>query len=136
MEDLRMKLLIIYCSALLIFFSSIPAFSTMIEKDVIAFSTNCSEKRSLEHTKVQEDVKSEMPFDFSGLSALIKMKAQEKSESDDPLKKLNGRNLSHFPLSKEMYEFIEQEVGSFNKRPFVFKTGPQIIFEDEIDLSR
>lgn len=129
-----MKSPIIYCSALSIFFSSIPAFSTMIVKDKQALSTDVSAENLLEHINVQNDKKDEVSFDFSGLEDLIKLKAQEKPKYDDPLKKLNGKNLSQAPLSEEMYEFIEKKVGTSNQRPFVFKTGPQIIFEDEIDL--
>lgn len=53
---------------------------------------------------------------------------------DKKLVAIHGKNLSTFPLSEETYKFIIERVGEVNKRPFVFKTGPQIIFDDEIDL--
>jgi len=123
------------CNVVLgLFFSTTSAFSTMIEKGTQTISTDVSAKNSLEHIKVQNDKKDDLFFDFSGLEDLIKLKAQEKPKYDDPLQKLNGKNLSQAPLSEEMYNFIERKVGTSNKRSFVFKTGPQIIFEDEIDL--
>ena len=131
-----MKLPVIYCSALSIFFSSMPAFSTMIGKDKIALSTDCSGEDSFEHIKVQNDKKNELLFNISDLSIFSQIKPREESEFDVKLKALKGKNLSQAPLSEEMYKFIERKVGSFNQRPFVFNTGPQIIFEDEIDLSK
>lgn len=53
---------------------------------------------------------------------------------DKKLGAIHGKNLSSFPLSEETYKFIIDRVGEENKRPFVFKAGPQIIFDDEINL--
>lgn len=66
-------------------------------------------------------------------------KSMSKSEEvnyDQKLAVVHGKNLSSFSLSEEMYNFIISKVGSENKRPFVFKAGPQIIFVDEVDLRR
>ena len=60
----------------------------------------------------------------------------EEINYDQKLAGVYGKNVSSYPLSKEMYTFIISKVGSENKRPFVFKAGPQIIFVDEVDLRR
>lgn len=61
---------------------------------------------------------------------------QRKREEDSPLEQqlatLGGKNLSGYPLSEEMLKFIVKKVGPDNTRKFVFKAGPQIIFEDEV----
>ncbi|MBP6951021.1 MAG: hypothetical protein KBD36_00540 [Alphaproteobacteria bacterium] len=61
---------------------------------------------------------------------------KEKSIFDEKLPLIKGKNMSNAPLSEEMYKFIIGKVGENNNRKFVFKTGPQIIFEDEADLQR
>ena len=69
----------------------------------------------------------------------LQSKSMSKSEGinyDQKLAGVYGKNLSPLPLSEEMYTFIISKVGVENKRPFVFKIGPQIIFVDEVDLRR
>ena len=91
-----------------------------------------------------------MPLFLTGTLAFAMEEEHEKARSlhfcevvnneevnyDQKLNTIHGKSLSSFPLSKEMYNFIISKVGSKNKRPFVFKAGPQIIFVDEVDLRR
>ena len=70
------------------------------------------------------------------ISYLRRWPKSEKLNYDKELASICGKNVSSFPLSEEMFYFIVSRVGSKNKRPFVFKIGPQIIFEDDIDLLR
>ena len=91
---------------------------------------------SLEKIKNKTEKKEDALFDLSELPKFFQGRTQIKSEFDDKLTALNGKNLSFFPLSEEMYKFIEKRVGSNNKNPFVFQTGPQILFEKDFDLLR
>jgi hypothetical protein len=49
---------------------------------------------------------------------------------DNELKKLGGRNLSSSPITENLYNLIKSIVGDKNKRTFIFKNGPQILFDD------
>ena len=74
-------------------------------------------------------------FDLSFMDK-IHIKMPKKSEFDIKLLALNGKNLSGYPLTEEMFNFIENKVGKDNDKTFVFETGPKILFEDEVDLFR
>lgn len=71
-------------------------------------------------------------YDFIPSSSVSSQKEEVNYEKE--LANIHGKNKSSFPLSEKMYMFIISKVGKENKRPFIFKTGPQILFEDEINL--
>jgi hypothetical protein len=59
---------------------------------------------------------------------------QEEINYDNELANIYGKNKSSFPISEKMYAFIISTFGENNKRPFIFKAGPKIFFDDETNL--
>ncbi len=118
------KIKLIYISVISYFLIFSNSFGMMLEDNFDPHSA--SSKSSFVHTSHN------VIYD-SMLSSPASYK-KEDINYDKELVHIYGKNKSSFPISETMYTFIISKVGEDNKRPFIFKTGPQVLFDDETNL--
>ncbi len=121
---MRNKIKSIYISIISYFLIFANSFGMMLEDNFDPRSAYS--KSSFVHKS------HDLIYDFM-LSSQTSYK-KEDIDYDKELVHMHGKNKSSFPISEKMYTFIISKVGENNKRPFIFKTGPQVLFDDETNL--